>query len=338
MACHDGTIKILDLGLAISTPLTCPLGSGNESTTNLTAEGVIVGTIDYMSPEQRNGRQGVDARCDVYSLGCTMFFLLTGQAAFRDCGSDLIVRMAAHSIKPVAPLNQFRSDVPEDVEAIMRRMMAKAPDDRFQSAAELAKALTSIVNSYPKSDATSLRTPSSNLPPPVPFDHISPNVPPRRGDFPVPIPIPVPTKTMVPSNFFVNASSNRDIPGAPPARIGPQLPTPFKTVLPQREASASVSIAPVRDAKISKALSPAPNFPNIELPPVRQSLSETRQRPNMIMLYLTGTIVVATVIAAIVVLTLAYRRDAQTPNSHENTSKSLTYSNPCRIRNPWSLA
>lgn len=147
MLSHDGTVKILDLGLALLLPDIAHTYQRMESTVDLTADGLIVGTIDFMAPEQRNGRQNVDARSDVYSLGCTMYYLLTGQVPFRECGDDVFVRLAAHATQSVAPLSRFRSDVPCEIEAIMRRMLAKSPAERFSSGGEVAVAISTALRS-----------------------------------------------------------------------------------------------------------------------------------------------------------------------------------------------
>jgi serine/threonine protein kinase len=152
---RDGTVKILDLGLALLAPEMLNLEAGDDDPgAELTALGMIVGTVDYMAPEQLNGRHHVDTRSDVYSLGCTMFHLLTGRAVFRDCGSDMFQRMAAHVNQPIPPLSRFREDVPPAVEAIVRRMLQKVPKDRFQSAGEIASALAGLFGDSPKSGSS----------------------------------------------------------------------------------------------------------------------------------------------------------------------------------------
>jgi eukaryotic-like serine/threonine-protein kinase len=124
------TVKILDLGLA-------RLRSRDVSSSSATKEGEIVGTPDFMAPEQAEGRP--DVRSDLYSLGCTFYYLLTGRPPFP--GGSLIEKCLRHRSEEPEPLERQRPDVPAPVRQIVRRLMAKNPGDRFQSPEELAAAL-----------------------------------------------------------------------------------------------------------------------------------------------------------------------------------------------------
>jgi len=128
-------IKILDLGLAV-------LRSGETSASGLTEKGQILGTIDYMAPEQWEDSRGVDIRADIYSLGCTLYHLLAGKPPFDASQySSMMKQMWAHAQAPVPPLSQSRSDVPPEVVAVVERMLAKKPADRYATPAEVAAAL-----------------------------------------------------------------------------------------------------------------------------------------------------------------------------------------------------
>lgn len=127
-------VKILDLGLA----RLCR----DESTDGLTETGQVMGTADYMPPEQSTGSHAVDIRSDLYSLGCTFYRLLAGRAPFT--GPDFrtaFERMRAHVELVPAPLETLRSDLPAVLSLIIDRLLAKSPDDRFQTPVELAEAL-----------------------------------------------------------------------------------------------------------------------------------------------------------------------------------------------------
>jgi serine/threonine-protein kinase len=131
-------IKILDWGLA---SLRSPKGLCRDSTIEL-IERSVVGTADYLSPEQARNANAVDIRGDIYSLGCSLYYLLTGQAPFPD--GSLMQKILAHQQAQPRPIDEFRTDVPAGVIAIVKRMMAKRPEDRFQTPASVALSLLSF--------------------------------------------------------------------------------------------------------------------------------------------------------------------------------------------------
>lgn len=123
--------KLLDFGLA--KPLT------DARSAQLTQEGSITGSPLFMSPEQVTGDQEPDARSDIYCLGAVAYFMLTGQPPFD--GESPMKVLIAHTTKPPVPPSQLQADVPYDLEAVVLRCLAKSPDERYHSAAELAAAL-----------------------------------------------------------------------------------------------------------------------------------------------------------------------------------------------------
>jgi serine/threonine protein kinase len=126
-------VKVLDFGLAKATR-DGPMDKG------LTHEGQILGTPDFMAPEQSRGAHKADTRADIYSLGCTLYYLLSGGAPFQ-AASLYELLQAHHSMEPT-PLNLVRPEVPWELAALVAKMMAKEPDQRFQTPAEVAQALT----------------------------------------------------------------------------------------------------------------------------------------------------------------------------------------------------
>ena len=149
-----GRIKLLDLGLARLQQETSSIGE-------LTGSGEILGTPDYMSPEQWSDPRAVDARTDLYGLGCTLFFLLCGRPPYADKRhSSLARKRAAHVRHPIPDLRAVRravlaelpdaarprdADVPEALNAIFRKLLAKSPEQRYASADQLARVLQSLL-------------------------------------------------------------------------------------------------------------------------------------------------------------------------------------------------
>jgi WD40 repeat protein/serine/threonine protein kinase len=132
---RDGAVKVLDLGLARLPP---PPGT-DDASGPLTHEGMVMGTPDYIAPEQAEESHAVDGRADVYALGCTLFFLLTGRPPFD--GGSAARKVARHLAEPPPPLEASRPDAPAGLAALVRAMLAKRPEDRVQTAAEVAHAL-----------------------------------------------------------------------------------------------------------------------------------------------------------------------------------------------------
>jgi serine/threonine-protein kinase len=130
-----GVVKVLDLGLARLRQPGPPAGGSGA----LTGEGSFLGTPDYMAPEQARDPGGADGRADLYSLGCTLYFVLGGQVPFP--GGTALEKVLRHQLEEPHPLQQLRAGLPPALAAVVRRAMAKDPADRFQTAAELAAAL-----------------------------------------------------------------------------------------------------------------------------------------------------------------------------------------------------
>jgi serine/threonine-protein kinase len=123
--------KLLDFGLA--KPLT------NLDEASLTADGTITGSPLYMSPEQATGDREPDARSDIYSLGALLYFLVTARPPFEN--EKPIKVLISHAHDPVPPPSKWRDDLPLDLESVIMRCLAKGPEERYQSATELATAL-----------------------------------------------------------------------------------------------------------------------------------------------------------------------------------------------------
>lgn len=137
----EGVVKILDMGLA-------RLGSsvgGTEASMHLTTTGQVMGTVEYMSPEQAEDTRVADARSDIYSLGCTLYRLVTGTAPFA---RDTVVRtILAHREASIPALGTAKHPEFSKLDPLFRRMVAKNPDDRIQTATLLVQELRRLIES-----------------------------------------------------------------------------------------------------------------------------------------------------------------------------------------------
>lgn len=126
----SGHVKIIDLGLA--------LHYENEDE-RVTREGTTVGTVDYMAPEQARDSRATSIQSDIYSLGCTFYYLMTGVAPFP--GGDVTDKLTRHATAPPPDVRDLRPEIPESLSIVLKRMMAKQARDRFVSYDELLEAL-----------------------------------------------------------------------------------------------------------------------------------------------------------------------------------------------------
>jgi WD40 repeat protein len=143
MLTPDGRVRILDFGLAC-------FASETADAAGLTSTGIVLGTIDYIAPEQADNAHHADIRSDIYSLGCTLYHLLAGQPPFPT-GTSL-QKVMAHKEKKPQPLTELRDDLPVELMPVVERMMAKDPKDRYQTPAAVAFALEPLLR------ATAVRT------------------------------------------------------------------------------------------------------------------------------------------------------------------------------------
>jgi formylglycine-generating enzyme required for sulfatase activity/tRNA A-37 threonylcarbamoyl transferase component Bud32 len=127
----SGVVKLLDMGLA---RLQDPTG---ELESRITQEGLVIGTPDFLAPEQARNARTADIRSDIYALGCTFYYLLCGHTPYQ--GGTPTEKLLRHTTDPVPHMT--RPDVPPAVEGVVEKMMAKQPEDRFQTPSEIAFAL-----------------------------------------------------------------------------------------------------------------------------------------------------------------------------------------------------
>jgi len=129
---RTGVIKVLDMGLARF------FNKQQDSVTEKYDDRCVLGTADYLAPEQAVSNL-VDIRADIYALGGTFYFMLTGQTPFPD--GTITAKLVAHQTREPRSVDTYRSDVPAGMIAVLRRMMAKEPADRHQTPIEVAEAL-----------------------------------------------------------------------------------------------------------------------------------------------------------------------------------------------------
>jgi serine/threonine protein kinase len=133
----NGEVRLLDLGLVRSSTSSLDLDDKANSWAH--------GTADYMSPEQWQSYNQVDIRADIYSLGCTFFKLLTGFPPYRPLPANCPSKYDAHCRAMIPDLRQFRPDVPERIQRMIERMLAKSPSERYATPGELVEVLGSTV-------------------------------------------------------------------------------------------------------------------------------------------------------------------------------------------------
>ena len=170
---RTGAVKILDMGLA---RFDDGLGTPTLPEDGLTQQNQILGTVEYMSPEQVDDSTNADPRSDLYSLGCTLYRLLVGEPPYQ--GETLVKTLLAHRTKPIPSIRAARDDAPDWLDRVLRRMLAKSPGDRYQSMTDLILELETHLEKLgvvvtksqtPRAPKRSSESPSQ-----------SPNVPPTK--------------------------------------------------------------------------------------------------------------------------------------------------------------
>ncbi|MBM4071851.1 MAG: hypothetical protein FJ271_23440 [Planctomycetes bacterium] len=127
-------VKILDIGLGREV-----FEEGTQENAELTGEGILLGTPDYLAPEQARDARSIDIRADIYSLGCVLYHCLTGQPPFPD--TNLLSQMVRHATETPRPLREFNPAIPEGLQQIINWMVAKKPEERYPTPERAAQAL-----------------------------------------------------------------------------------------------------------------------------------------------------------------------------------------------------
>ncbi len=185
---QDNVVKVLDLGLASA-------DSPEEENLTQQYDERVLGTADYLSPEQAVDSHRADSRSDIYALGCTLYFLLTGRPPFPD--GLLAERILAHQTKQPVPISDLRSDVPPAFRDILEQMLVKDREHRIQSAQEVAERFTDWLDSVADDKQ---------------FDH-APNTLPESSSGVPAVPPPAPTQTQTDTQPLARtpvSAANRD--------------------------------------------------------------------------------------------------------------------------------
>jgi serine/threonine protein kinase/Tfp pilus assembly protein PilF len=148
MLADDGRVKVLDFGLAYFV-------SKAKTADSLATPQLLLGSIDYMAPEQAADPYSTDIRGDVYSLGCTLHFLLTGQPPFPE--GTLLTKIESHAKERPPEVGDVRNDVPPELSRVLGRMLAKSPAGRFQTPLEVAAALAPLAGADSTASLSALR-------------------------------------------------------------------------------------------------------------------------------------------------------------------------------------
>ena len=254
-------IKILDIGLAReffdeSSPV--PTTEKME----LTGEGVLLGTPDYLAPEQARDPRSIDIRADIYSLGCTLYHLLSGQPPFPD--KNILNQMIRHATETPKPITDFNASIPEGLAQIVGWMIAKQPEQRYPTPARAAQALDAflmVTSEKPPEESPQMRKyltwlektesqpedrdrdPFETLPPPS-------HVPSPRVKSPSGQNVPV---------AFTKPPSGQNVPAAPakPAS-NPAVPTAAKAAPPERKRKKRTGVKMPEAAPVSGAVATPP--------------------------------------------------------------------------------
>src|ERR1043166_9311583 len=170
MITRDGHAKILDFGLAkLIEPQQASQGSANEASELATAilqqqstPGLVLGTIGYMSPEHAQGKtREIDHRSDIFSFGCILYEAWTGHKAFA--GNDAIDTLNKIIREPAPPVSNFRADTPNHLQRIVRRCLAKDPEDRYQTIKDVAIELRDLRHELASADGVDATMPPSSI-------------------------------------------------------------------------------------------------------------------------------------------------------------------------------
>ncbi|MGL6097120.1 MAG: serine/threonine-protein kinase, partial [Fimbriiglobus sp.] len=240
-----GTLKVLDIGIGRAT---FDEDSPDTRDLDLTTEGTILGTPDYLAPEQARDARTADVRSDIYSVGCVLFHLIAGRTPFQD--SNVVGQMVKHATEPIPRLP---GGVPAGLQAVLDGMTAKAPADRYPTPAEAAAALTPFLPAGAPDAAPETLTPDfrdwleseEGLAMP-PDDAKNPGEPPKKPAARPPVPGPKPAPK--PASATLPAAPAK--PPAPPKQAANKTPSAVHKTPPRSPAAGPPSVEPMIDVEL----------------------------------------------------------------------------------------
>jgi len=233
----QGRVKIIDLGLALQT---------EAEDERVTRDGTTVGTVDYMAPEQARDSRATSERSDIYSLGCTFYYLLTGSPPYP--GGDVPDKLGRHCTAKIPDVRELRPECSEPLALLIQRMMAKKPEGRFADHAHLIAAiddLPELVGSSPNQPLDALVVDEDEDeddglpvdPAPVPVNRGRSSNPPPRAGSPGPRAEVAPIEVSLAALAALDADDEApDRRSTRPSRGAPHPPGGFSTAMPTVEA------------------------------------------------------------------------------------------------------
>ncbi len=234
------TVKILDIGLG-----RLMIDDGNlAARADITADGVLLGTPDYLAPEQARDPRNCTIQADIYSLGCVLYHLLTGQPPFPD--ANLLAQMVRHATEEPRPVRDFNASVSEGLQQIIGYMMAKAPEQRYPTPQRAAQALQMFLLADADKPSSG---PIPKVPEPKPPSGTIPKVPepkPPSGTLPKVLPPKPPSETM-PKLALPEPKPASPAPAAVGSWLSGNLP-PAKTE-PRQSSAPPTPAPPPRDPR-----------------------------------------------------------------------------------------
>jgi eukaryotic-like serine/threonine-protein kinase len=267
-------LKILDFGL--SRDASDDSGAELVPDLQLTATGAMLGTPDYVAPEQARDAKSADIRADIYSLGCVAYHLLTGHPPFPD--KNAIRQMVRHATEPPASLEETRPDAPASLQKVVNRMLAKDPADRFETPAEALQALraptlaTEEIETVPGLQTTSAKpghASAATEPASVEFNFKGTDTPTTKQEIFTALAEGATTKTALPANtpaeIVVEGPRHSRDRGAQPAKAAVRAPKhETQTATPFQPSKRATKEQPIIDLDLiarPTGVPPAPAWP-----------------------------------------------------------------------------